>query len=607
MYNVRQFSILKCHEESRFLPMRPKPVCNNPPISRTTKHSAQKSEINPGVKSQRTVYPLQLGVDGPLRVQLQGKLSALRESSSASLSFSNIQYKNDIDLIVAKLKSINEEDGRSEVYKNRVIERANELTDIYFSSGLYIDRILEEKFKKSINQAEKEVILDLLIISGGGYSDFIDRCLKTGENNPTYSFCIGYLMKLDDEEKHNFITSSWVDNPLLKKGQNLAKALVLAFGEDSVIGELEKYFKESVKFFDPESGNITSEPDDEQTDYLQEDYASYGDLVLNEDDESFEDIQTSVDTDIEKEQLMNAVLEDLSDRQKVFLAILNNSDKNRKGEAERLLNFATSWEIVSYAFDTAIKSFKKDKEKVNQFVLSFLKNENYRPILRGTALNDYVFKNGKKAIENILLLVKDSDSPILGLYFVVTMLMLGEKEGKDAIRTLISDDIQKQKKSPALLYLFHKAGSIGSSDGILLQKDVRRIVKGILSLEVDVADFIQMHINSNTFITRGIDPFWTLYKLVKPSFKDIVGEIGIERFVSWMIYDSNPNVRRNTRNLFQKALQEKNPEVFNKKYDEEKKDTKGVDFDKSFDEFLKKSKNKKLRIASDLVDLLNSI
>ncbi len=336
--------------------MKTKLVHNSPPISRATKHSTQKPEINPVVKPKRTVYPLQLCVDGPLRVQLQSRLSELRERSSASLSFSNIQYRRDIDLIVDKLKSIHEEYGRSKVYKNRVLELTHELIEAHFSSNLYIDGMLEEKFKKSGDQTEKGVILDLLIISGGGYSNFIDRALKSGENNPAYLFCIGYLMKLDDNEKHDFILSSWVDNPLLKRGQNLAKALVLAFGEDSVIEELEQYFNESLGLFDSENWELTSDAYDEQINYWQEDSTSYGDLALDEEDENIGDAQTNTDPALEKELLINAILEDLSDRQKVLLAVLNNSDKDRKNEAERLLNFASSWQIVNYAFDLAIRS-----------------------------------------------------------------------------------------------------------------------------------------------------------------------------------------------------------------------------------------------------------
>ncbi len=237
--------------------------------------------------------------------------------------------------------------------------------------------------------------------------------------------------------------------------------------------------------------------------------------------------------------------------------------------------------------------------------MSFLKDTKNRPIIRGTALNDYVFRNGKKVIGDVLPLVQGADSPILGLYFVVTMLMLGGKEGQNAIRKLICDDIEKQRKSPALLYLFHKASKIDSSKNTIHQKEVRKILKDILSLETDVAGFIQMHVDSNSFMTIGIDPLWTLYKPVKPSFKDIVREIGIERCISWMIYDSNPNVRRNTRKLFQKALQEKNPEMSNEK--QGKKDDKEMNFDELFNTFLKKGLDKKLIIASDFADLLNSI
>ena len=549
----------------------------NTPIN-TTEHQKKTS------KRTRTLTPFDFtnGADVGLRNGLVSRYISITADSEERQRFLTEECNRNIDEIIRELvyRLMNDDD-----YEDKLTELLTKLNDDYFDSCIYPDKLLEKRFNKAKDDAEKKVILDLLLLSGGGYSNLLDTVLKNGNSDKRFETCLQYLTGVNDDVKKSIVLSAWCELKNTKQTKNIVRALTDSFGEDYIIATLTEYIEDAYGDAETEQKEI-----DIDLSFLD------GNVTLDEDDE--ENIRTSYSPvrEEEIEQAFNEALTELSERQILLLAVLRNSSQDRTKELLELFNSAISWEIMIAATECAAKPFSRNKKKFADFFYEIAKNQDkkYRPISVGWGINGYSILQGENAPKELRTIIKSIEEPIIAHNFVNSMLTCCGTEGKKFVQEIVTEDIKNNKKSPTLLTLFYIARSEDS-----VGKEARTILHKALSTNNDVTSFIEMNIDSDVGLVEACEPDWILFKVQSPTIKDLLAYVGIEHWASWMMYDKDEHIRRNARNLFAKALAE-NQENNNSPGEKHP-------FDQALDAFVNKGLSQKSRISTDFVLWIKSI
>lgn len=497
---------------------------------------------------KRLSFPLNLPEDGGLRVLLQEKLTEANISSNSKREFLLRQAKNDIGFAIDELKEIKSREEDFELndftYNERLEEISRILEQDFFYGNIFLDNLLEKKFKISVCEKEKTVILDLLLTMREGYSNLIDRILKNGKEDTNYLFTVNYIKELDTEKSRDLLLSVWVDGLNSKKSKNLIQGLVESFGEEFIIRTLEEdidnfYVEEQSPDEDEElQGNIAlidgiygeQEADKENT---------------TSDPNEFESIISSID-----------------EKQKLLFILLTNSQIDRREELFKLFNTSTSWDLTIRTLDHLAKSHKESKQKLEDFYLSIMKNKDVKPLYKAVAMNKYAYLKKEGSIEDIKNLILGSESAVLGYGFPITMLTFFGKEGKEAIKEVIYENIKNSKISPVLLALINLSKTVKKEENTSpdespqIKQNARLILQSVFSSKYDITKHLQLSLDKEVGIAEDIHPEWVLYKENKTSFKELCLFIGIEKLASWIMYNRSENLRKNSRNFLEKALSE---------------------------------------------------
>lgn len=530
------------------------------PDADTTSNNKIKS------KDQKTIFPLRYESDGLLLRELKPMLVDASGNSKKARRFIREECSGELERIKRELKYRLEKDDS---YREKMIELYVELSNNYFDAPIYIDGLIEKHFDKAVDDSERKIILDILMIGGDGYSNLLDKILKNGEEDKRYVFCLEYLKALNAEAKKDVLLSAWCDEGNNKKARNLAKALSTAFGEEYIITTINDYVKESM-------GDV----DDLKEDSGYVDDPIYGNVSLmdgEDDDYSYAMSAAEGNNQEENAQAFYNDLENLADRQRLLLAVLRNSEKQRTGELVVLFNTAVSWKLIRDSVETAVKSAKRNKEQLSRFFLEIAKNSsgNMEPAPVAYGLNAYAYLNKEKAPQVLKEIVRGLDEPIIAHNFVYSMLDLCGKEGQKAVKEIIKDDIKANRKSPVLFFLFGIANvdSSGSTQKSAEEEEAvqvveqdskkkeiaraaRNILREVLSMDEDIAEFIKMNVGKRTGVVREFHEEWIMCELILPKVINVADCLDIKKLAEWMMYSGNPNLRNNTRNLLAQALRE---------------------------------------------------
>ncbi len=569
-----------------------------------SKQPSAKTTIVRKTKSpaaERTVFPLELGHDGHLRTILQERLTDITQYSSARHRFAIANCKENLeDLIKELIYRLKNNDS----YKEKLLELSSKLT-YDFAPTIFIDTLIERRFKEAKSNTEKKVILDILVTAGNGYSDLIDMVLKNGGEDPRYRFFIKYLKTLDSKEQETFIQNAWCNDIYSKSSRNFTKALVTSFGEAKVISSLQSYLKPSEEAFDDEGKlNLVVEIP--------------GNLLL-EDSPNEPILISPVEIEAEVLKQLESYFEDLNDKQNLLLGILVHSSRNRKKELFALFNSAVSWHVTKRALSNSVKDLKENKEKLANVFYEITKNEDhyFRPTSIMLAMKAYTILCKKEAPERLKGLMLKTKNPVIAYQFMKLMLAHHNSAGEKAILDVVNEDIRHKRQSPLLLYLFTFARAM--EENASTEQMTTSLLKNIFSTNQDISNFIEMNINSQTEIIDSLDQTWTAYAHGTPHIKYLLSCINLETFASWILYSENPILRKNSKDFLFKALSEPRDPPSNNPEEE-------VDFHKTFDDFIKKGveesqkatpkqrKQKKkeeiepsAKIARDFVEWINSI
>ncbi len=571
--------------------------------SDTDTHSSSKAKP----KNQRTIFPLRYESDGLLLRELKPILVDAARSSKKTRRFFKEECNGELERIKRELKYRLENDDS---YREKMIELYVELSNSYFDAPIYIDGLIEKSFDEAVDDSERKIILDILMIGGDGYSNLLDKVLKNGEEDKRYNFCFEYLKALGDEAKKDIVLTTWCDEGNTKKTRNLAKALSGAFGEDYIISVINDYVKESL--------GDSNDLDDNLGDV--DDPGFLGNISLMEEDESDYKISNMGSEDPQKKlQAYLNGLEEVAYRQRLLLAILRNSEKQRTGELIVLFNTAVSWKLIKDSVETAVKTTKGNKEQLSEFFLEIAKNssKSMEPAPVSYGLNAYAYLNKGKAPQVLKEIVSGLDEPIIAHNFVYSMLDLCGKEGQKAVKEIIKDDIKANRKSPVLFFLFGIAnvdskeneisqkvaeeGETAQLDHLLEQEKekeiaraARKILREIFSMDEDIAEFIRMNVEKKTGVVREFHQDWIICELVFPNVRNVANCFDIKRLAEWMMYSTDPNLRDNTRNLLAKALHENHENEESENRDEQKNQ-----FIRKLEDFIQDGIKRKSKTAVD--------
>lgn len=571
--------------------MRIKSKISETPIPRTAKAAVKNTDINKEKRkvqtNKRTVFPFQYETDGLLRRNLQARLIDTTLYSSRRHDFIASECKRSIEEIIRELNYRLE---YKDSYEDNLIELTTKLFNDYFESSIYLDGLLEKRFDKASTDREKKIILDILFLAGDGYSNLLDRVLKNGEEDQRYTFCFNYLKELNPELKKEVVLSAWCEERNAKKTRNLVKTLVTVFGEDYIIATVNEFVESCFK--NREAGN-------NGVDWSNDESDSNISLIRTPYEEDDDDENTQI-TEEELEITLNEELEGITERQKLLLAVLQNSEQGRVKELISLFNAAVSWEVSNKALLSAVKTLNGDETKLAKLFYEIAKNteKNLTPISVGFAINSYAILLKERAPESLKKIISGSDDPAIAHNFVYSMITLCGKEGEKAVTDIITKDLKLKRKSPILLFLFHMA-KISDNKEDTTYKKALAILHKVFLMNEDIASFVEMNVNSDTGLAQEFDQTWTWYRRISPKITDLISYIDFERYASWMMYDKNFNVRNNTRSLLAKALSEERSK--DKSYSDK------TDFDKILDDFIRKGIQEKSKIAKDFVNWMDSI
>ncbi len=528
------------------------------------------------LKNQKTIFPLRYESDGLLLRELKPMLVDAARSSKKPRRFFKEECNGELERIKHELKYRLE---NNDSYRENLIELYVELSNSYFDALIYMDGLIEKSFDEAIDDSERKIILDMLMIGGDGYSNLLDKVLKNGEEDKRYIFCLEYMKALSAEAKKDIVLTAWCDEGNNKKTKNLAKSLSRAFGEDYIITTINEYVKVNMGDVDDlkEDSGYVDAP------------AFYGNISLideeDEEDDDYYAYATSAAEASNQEENVQAFyneLENIADRQRLLLAILRNSEKQRTGELIVLFNTAVSWKLIKDSVETAVKAAKGNKKQLSEFFLEIAKNlsKNMEPAPVSYGLNAYAYLSRDKAPQVLKEIVKGLDEPIIAHNFVYSMLDLCGKEGQKAVKEIIKDDIKANRKSPVLFFLcgianvYSKENEIVqkvAEEGEIVQGDdqgtiqeekkeiacaAKNILREIFSMDEDIAEFIKMNVEKKTGVVREFHQEWIMCELIFPKVRDITNCFDIKRLAEWMMYSNNPNLRDNIRNLLAKALYE---------------------------------------------------
>ena len=577
--------------------------------SDTDTNSSNKVKL----KNQKIVFPLRYGSDGLLLRELKPMLIDAARSSKKTRRFFKEECNGELGRIKRELKyRLDNNDS----YREKMIELYVELSNSYFDAPIYMDGLIEKSFDEEIDDSKRKIILDMLMISGDGYSNLLDKILKNGEEDKRYNFCLEYLKALSDEAKKDIVLTAWCNEGNNKQTKNLAKSLSTTFGEDYIITTINEYVKESM-------GDVDDLKEDPGS---VDDPAFYGNVsLMNEEEEEEDDYdyayaRSAAETSNQEENLQAFYneLENIADRQRLLLAILRNSEKSRTGELIALFNTAVSWKLIGDSVETAVKTAKGNKKQLSELFLEIAKNssKNMEPAPVSYGLNAYAYLNKDKAPQVLKEIVQEQDEPIIAHNFVYSMLDLCGKEGQKAVKEIIKDDIKANRKSPVLFFLCgivnvdskeNEVTQKVAEEGEIVQEDdqgiqeekkriacaARNILREIFSMDEDIAEFIKMNVEKKTGVVREFHEEWIMCELVLPKVRDITNCFDIKRLAEWMMYSKNPNLRDNTRNLLAKALYE-NEESQNKNEQQHQ-------FIKKLEDFIQDGVKGKSKTAIDFV------
>lgn len=509
----------------------------------------QNTEVKEKKASRKKLsFPLNLLEDGRLRVLLQEKLTEANISSNSKREFLLRQAKNDIGFAIDELKEIKSREEDFELndftYNERLEEISRILEQDFFYGNVFLDNLLEKRFKISTCEKEKTVILDLLLTMREGYSNLIDRILKNGKEDRNYLFTVNYIKELDTEKSRDLLLSVWVDGLNSKKSKNLIQGLVESFGEEFIIRTLEE--------------DIDNFYVDEQS--PDEDEELQGNIALIDgiygEQEADKENTTSDSNEFENN------ISSIDEKQKLLFILLTNSQIDRREELFKLFNTSTSWDLAIRTLDHLAKSHKESKQKLEDFYLSIMKNKDVKPLYKAVAMNKYAYLKKEGSIEDIKNLILNSESAVLGYGFPITMLTFFGNEGKEAIKEVIYENIKNSKISPVLLALINLSKTVKKEENTSpdespqIKQNARLILQSVFSSKYDITKHLQLSLDKEVGIAEDIHPEWVLYKENKTSFKELCLFIGIEKLASWIMYNRSENLRKNSRNFLEKALSE---------------------------------------------------
>ncbi|MBI2995423.1 MAG: hypothetical protein HYY52_01770 [Candidatus Melainabacteria bacterium] len=327
---------------------------------------------------KKAIYPLECPRDIGLRSQL---MSLVPLDNQGPLNTLRVEERKHLKPLLAKLNA----DDSS------IIQITNELKSEFQELGQNLENVLAKEFRLS-SEDTKKIILQMLLILEGGYSNFIGKILEQGSKGFNYELCIEFLKSLSEPDLEVFLYNATLDNH--KRVDNLGKSLLELADENYVLRVLKRSIREN--------------------------------------------------PDLNKKKKESR--EKKEDKQLILLACMRFKKDLGLNEVLEQFNYAVSMEVAYISLELLRTRFKEKAHEVLNYIANDLDGNN---VLRGLAICKLAELPGQDKVQTVSKITENTTDPFIASMGCAALINFCGEKGKSSVINLIQKEIQGEK--PLLL------------------------------------------------------------------------------------------------------------------------------------------------------------